>query len=244
MRAIVNCKVLWLIVVTICKSPINPITNPNPVSSHLKLWQYLNKVYRQERSNRLTALRDLQRSFIYLDSCYNCFKRVLQALGRVTILMFILIVVGIEALQLANSSTLVEFGFPAFGLLASTASHDRFASAGSATSIIILFLSCSQSLVHTRSEIQFVKKTTTHSGSVEVYCNRTSLFSSSSALSFVVRRPRLRYFSFIRSVHLGKFGKSTSKSPLRPFSFLTSHHSQQFSHLPLHRPCTWRSVAK
>jgi hypothetical protein len=40
-RAIVNCKegevtlVLWLIVVAVCKSPRNPITNPNPISSHL-----------------------------------------------------------------------------------------------------------------------------------------------------------------------------------------------------------------
>jgi hypothetical protein len=40
MRAVVNCRVcelaiaLWLILVTICKSPTHPIKNPNPVSSH------------------------------------------------------------------------------------------------------------------------------------------------------------------------------------------------------------------
>jgi hypothetical protein len=39
--AVVNCRVrelaiaLYLLVVTICKCSVNPITNPNPVCSHL-----------------------------------------------------------------------------------------------------------------------------------------------------------------------------------------------------------------
>jgi hypothetical protein len=45
-RAIVNCSVcelattLYVLVVTICKRTINPITNPNPVYSHSIAWQY------------------------------------------------------------------------------------------------------------------------------------------------------------------------------------------------------------
>jgi hypothetical protein len=31
---------LWLLVATICKLSINPITNPNPVYSHSYTWQY------------------------------------------------------------------------------------------------------------------------------------------------------------------------------------------------------------
>jgi hypothetical protein len=39
-RALVNCRVgelarvLYLFVITICKCSVNPIINPNPVSSH------------------------------------------------------------------------------------------------------------------------------------------------------------------------------------------------------------------
>jgi hypothetical protein len=46
MRAVVNCRVcelaiaLQLLVVTICKCSVNPITNPNPVYSHFITSQY------------------------------------------------------------------------------------------------------------------------------------------------------------------------------------------------------------
>jgi hypothetical protein len=45
-RAVVNCSVcelaiaLYLLVVSICKCSINPITNPNPARSHSHTWEY------------------------------------------------------------------------------------------------------------------------------------------------------------------------------------------------------------
>jgi hypothetical protein len=36
-----SVTVLYLVVVTICKWLINPITNPNPVFSHWNTWQYI-----------------------------------------------------------------------------------------------------------------------------------------------------------------------------------------------------------